>query len=396
MRVLCLDIEGGYGGSSRSLFETVRHMDRGEMALEVWCKRAGPIQARYADIGVPTRVETDMPKVSALPRLSRNLLVYGRFLAEWQRSRAFRRRLTETVRDRFDLVHFNHESLFMLANHLRRSASVATCLHVRTNPHDSLFARWQARFVVRAADRLVFITENERETLARQARRSVPGDVIYNPVVTHEVTPHPLVPRDGRLRIASLSNYSYQRGTDRLIEIADVLARRKCRDVLFVIAGTTALTRGMPGELGALARTGDSLPDLAARHGVADMFCFLGHVPEPERVLAACDALIKPTREANPWGRDILEAMAAGKPVISLGSYNRFVEHGVTGVLHPEYRAELLAEAILELQDNRAYLDRLGSAARERVTTLCRPEARAADLKTAWLAATRLRQNGKR
>ena len=389
MRVLCLDIEGGFGGSSRSLFELVRHMDRADLSVEVWCKRAGPIQARYAEIGVPTRVEPNMPKVSSLPRLSRNLFAYGRFLADWWRSRVFRRRLLEATRGRFDLVHFNHESLFVLARWLKRFAPAATCLHVRTNPHDSVFARWQARVVARAADRLVFITENERETLTRRVCWPVSGDVIYNPVSALEVSPHPLVPRDGRLRLASLSNYSYQRGTDRLIEVAEVLAQRKRRDALFVIAGTIALRGTLPGELGALARTGGTLADLAARRGVADMFCFLGHVPEPERVLAACDALVKPTREANPWGRDILEAMVAGKPVISIGTYNRFVEHEVTGVLHAEYGAEALADAILRLHDDRPLLERLGSAARDRVAVLCRPEARASDLEAVWFQAVR-------
>ncbi len=389
MRVLCLDIEGGYGGSSRSLFETLRHMDRDGLALEVWCKRAGPIQARYAEIGVTTRVEPDMPKVSSLPRLSRNLLAYGRFLTDWRRSRVFRHRLLKAAHDRFDLVHFNHESLFVLARWLKRSTPAATCLHVRTIPHDGVFARWQARVVARAADRLVFITENERETLSRRTRRLVHGDVIYNPVSVPEVAPHPLVPHDGRLRLASLSNYSYQRGTDRLIEVAEALARRKRRDVLFVIAGTMALRGTLPGALGRIARHGGTLVDFAAQRGVADMFCFLGHVPEPERVLAACDALVKPTRESNPWGRDILEAMAAGKPVLSIGIYNRFVENEMTGVLHSEYSAEALAEAILRLHDDRTRLERLGRAARDRVTTLCRPEARASDLKAVWFQTAR-------
>ena len=189
-----------------------------------------------------------------MPRLSRNLLVYGRFLADWQRSRAFRRRLADTVRDRFDLVHFNHESLYMLAHRLRQSVPASISLHVRTNPHDGAFARWQARLVARAADRLVFITENERDTLARQARRPVHGDVIYNPVAAGAAAPHPHVPRNGRLRLASLSNYSYQRGTDRLIEVAEVLARRKRRDVLFVVArhdGVDAWNAGRAGRAGA-------------------------------------------------------------------------------------------------------------------------------------------------
>ena len=77
LRVLCLDIEGGYGGSSRSLFESIRHLDRDRVSPEVWCGREGPIQVRYRALDVPCRT-VSWPRYSALPRLSRNLLGWGR------------------------------------------------------------------------------------------------------------------------------------------------------------------------------------------------------------------------------------------------------------------------------------------------------------------------------
>ena len=82
LRVLCLDIEGGYGGSSRSLWEFLRHIDRPRIEVEVWCRRAGPAQDRYKAEGIATRVTPDMPTVSALPKFTRNLLVFGAFLVE--------------------------------------------------------------------------------------------------------------------------------------------------------------------------------------------------------------------------------------------------------------------------------------------------------------------------
>ena len=79
------------------------------------------------------------------------------------------------------------------------------------------------------------------------------------------------------------------------------------------------------------------------------MFLFLGHVNDPESVLFACDSLAKPTRESNPWGRDILEAMAMGKPVISIGTYDSFVKDGRTGFLLKHYDSEKFADRITEL-----------------------------------------------
>ena len=119
LRVLCLDIEGGFGGSSRSLYESIRHLDRDRVSPEVWCGREGPIQARYAALGVACRT-VSWPRYSALPRFSRNLLALGRAELELIRSGALLADLAATVEQRFDVVHLNHESLFLVAAWLRR------------------------------------------------------------------------------------------------------------------------------------------------------------------------------------------------------------------------------------------------------------------------------------
>ncbi len=385
LRVLALDIEGGYGGSSRSLYESIRHMDRGRATVEVWCRRPGPVQDRYAAIGVPCRVVPAMPKVSALPRLSRNLYVFARAFADFAAARVFRAELVAAIHERFDLVHFNHEALFLQARWLRRRTRVPFTMHVRTNLHDTPFARWQTRVTSAAIDRLVFISENERTTFESLARRPAAGRVIYNIVApAPDEKPHPQIPADGRFKIACLSNFSWYRGLDRLAEVAERLMATGRRDVLFVMAGDMGLSRSLPGELGSVARAGGTLADYMARRGVGGMFLFLGHVAEPEGVLAACHALVKPTRENNPWGRDILEALAAGRPVFGIGCFDRFVESGRTGFLQPVFDGAELADKIVELADDRALCARMGEEGARRIAELCNGPEQASALLDLW------------
>jgi glycosyltransferase involved in cell wall biosynthesis len=394
LRVLCLDIEGGHGGSSRSLYELVRHLDGNRVQVEVWCRRPGPLQQRYAALGVVCRVCPAMPKVSSLPRLSRNFAVYARFAADFLAARSFRRSLADQVAGRFDLVHCNHESLFLLARWLRPRVGQPLTMHIRTNLWDTPFARWQVRSIARTVDHIVYITENEQ---LRHRALGAPGrgTVIYNVAEPPKaaVRPHPAVPVDDRFKVASLTNYSWLRGTDRLIAVAEALAARGRRDVLFVIAGDMALFGSLPGELGILAGQGRSLADYAQARGVADLFLFLGHVAEPETVLAACDALAKPTREDNPWGRDVIEALAAGKPVLSVGRWDRFVETGVTGILQAEFDAVALADALIRLAADRTLCRAMGRNAIKRMRHLCSGRARAADLAAVWETAVAARMS---
>lgn len=395
LRVLCLDIEGGHGGSSRSLEVALRHIDRAHVEPEVWTRLAGPIHKRYAALGIATQVCPAMPKVSALPRSSRSALAFGRFsLRDWPASIAFRHQLAEAA-ERVDLVHCNHEALFLLAGWLRAARPhLPITAHVRTNLHATLFARWQSRRLVRATDGIVFITENERQTLLRDAGCLGRYAVIANPVEIEATDPPaPLVPPDGRFQVACLSNFSFGRGVDRLVEIACALSPAGRKRVVFVVAGDMTLSRSLPGLLGTVARRGGILADVALAKEVASSFVFLGHVPEPRAVLASADLVIKPTREANPWGRDVLEAMSEGKPTLSVGTFDRFVETGVTGTLLAEFDPIGAARAIEAYAGDPARCRREGEAARRRVFELCDPVARSADLADFWheVVAGRLR-----
>ncbi len=391
LRVLCLDIEGGFGGSSRSLWEVLRHTDRSLIDAEVWCRKEGPAQARYQADRIPAKVMPGMPTVSALPRISRNLAVFGRFLLrDWRRSKSFRQELLAQLERRFDLLHCNHESLFFLAHWLHSRVSVPISCHIRTNLWRTPFARRQVRMLSTAtADRLVFITENERRAFEDHLGNPVSGQVILNAASVPEIPPEPLeaFANEPRFKIACLSNYSWNRGIDRMVDLAEALASQGRRDILFIVAGDMRLPRALPGALGQIARRGGTLSDYAVARGVADMFAFLGHVDNPERVLASSHALIKPTREANPWGRDIIEALACAKPVIAIGEWTEFVSPGETGILHSDFDPLKMATEIARLSEDREHACNLGRRGKERVAALCDPRDRAADLAEFWRAA---------
>lgn len=384
IKVLCLDIEGGFGGSSRSLFETIKHIDRNAVSPVVWCRKDGPIVPRYGALGIECRVMPEMPRATSVPRLSRNLAVFGYFLRDWMKAGEFRREILEAS-EKVDLIHFNHEALFFLARWLRKRSSIPTSMHIRTVLRDSIFARWQERMIIGAVDHQVCITENEKASLESIAGRPSNGTVIYNIVSPPNSSVEANNPCDETpFTIASLSNFDWVRGTDRLIGIAECLAAMNRRDIRFVMGGHIAVSRNLPGELGEIGRRGGTLANFAAARGVSDMFDFRGHVPDPENILAKSHVLAKPTREANPWGRDIIEGLAAGRPVITCGRYDRFVEDRVTGILLPKFDAETFAQRIVELADNRALLKSMSEAAKRRVADLCDGPARSNDLLSVW------------
>ena len=90
-----------------------------------------------------------------------------------------------------------------------------------------------------------------------------------------------------------------------------------------------------------------------------------GDVPQ---ILAASDVLVLPTKTAEPYGRTVIEAMAAGCPVVATarGGPLDTVSEGQTGLLVPPDDAEAMADKINMLLSDRDAARRMGEQGRRR------------------------------
>jgi glycosyltransferase involved in cell wall biosynthesis len=86
-------------------------------------------------------------------------------------------------------------------------------------------------------------------------------------------------------------------------------------------------------------------------------------------ILAASDIVALPSRFGEGCPNALLEAMAAGKPVVAArtGGIPELVVDGQTGVLVPREDSDALRDALLHLAADPALRAALGAAGRERV-----------------------------
>jgi phosphatidylinositol alpha-mannosyltransferase len=83
---------------------------------------------------------------------------------------------------------------------------------------------------------------------------------------------------------------------------------------------------------------------------------------------AAADVFVAPARGGESFGMAILEAMAAGLPVVAsaVGGHQEIVRHDIDGLLVPPGNARALADAVAAVIRSPDLAARLGSAARRR------------------------------
>ena len=105
-----------------------------------------------------------------------------------------------------------------------------------------------------------------------------------------------------------------------------------------------------------------------------------------EEFLQNINVLLKPTRQNNPWGRDILEALSFGKPAISIGTYDKFIENNVTGFLQRKYNAKEIANWLVDLETNKNLQKKFSRECKKRVTSLCSPSKVSKEILNTWLA----------
>lgn len=153
------------------------------------------------------------------------------------------------------------------------------------------------------------------------------------------------------------------------------LDRRKGIDVLLNAVqrltpalGARFLIAGDGPERGELER-------LARALGVSERVRFLGRREDRADLLAACDALVLPSRREG-LGVAALEAMACGRPVVAsrIGGLAEAVRDEVTGILIPADEPKALADALERLVADASLRARLGAAGPGRISEGHLPE----------------------
>lgn len=189
--------------------------------------------------------------------------------------------------------------------------------------------------------------------------------IVRNPVDANKFTPEG--PRafqsNDRIKVFFAGRLEERKGVTYLLgAIPKVLAKHD--NVEFIVVGADTMTG--PGKTSVLASLKQQLSDAGCLHSVN----FVSHVPldqMPEYYRSADICVVPSLYENAPY--TVLEAMASGKPVIgsAAGGTKEYVTHGHTGIVVPPADADAIANALIELIEDKNKRIQYGLNAREKV-----------------------------
>ncbi len=380
-RVLYVDLAPTPAGSIASLKYLVRDLDRTRFTPILLLAQGNPAADHFREQGIEVHTIPSQQgrgvsfggKVDAIrqgrvgawvrshPRVATVWHTVGA-LGRWRRKlwpEAQRiRHVIQAVKP--DLLHLNAELVVnrpaVMAAYLSR---VPTVCHVRGWETWDIWDRWLSR----AIDAYICISQAVAQRLQAQKAIDVPIHVIYNGLDVADV---PTTPRPGLYQTLGLS-------PDRpTIGIFGRLVPWKGHHIF--VQALAEIARAMPhvqgivvGGLEITAPTYlDELQGLAQGLGIADRLFFLGHRDDVLDLYALVDVLVHASVRDEPFGRVIIEGMAAARPVVATrgGGTPEIVREGVTGFLVPQGDPRAMAQAVLRLLQDPELARRMGEAAR--------------------------------
>jgi phosphatidylinositol alpha-mannosyltransferase len=271
-------------------------------------------------------------------------------------------------RERFDLIHYHEPFVpFLSLQVLRhsRAVNVAT-FHAYSgwSPSYEFGKRMMARFASRLHGRIA-VSAAARHFI----NRYFPGEykVIPNGVDLRDyqgVQPFARW-RDGTPNILFIGRFENRKGLMVLLKAYRTL-RRDGYDARLLLVGAGPQER-------------DARRYVATRRlqGVE----FLGRVSEADkaRAFATSDVFVSPATGQESFGIVLLEAMAAGKPIVcsDIHGYKGVVRRGEQALLVPPKDSDALAGAIGQLLKDPALRARMGESGKQRVVQFSWPSVTA-------------------
>jgi glycosyltransferase involved in cell wall biosynthesis len=387
-RILFIESAPQAGGSTISLFELARRLNRAEFEPLVLLCASNPHADRFAQAGItvlPTRSYCSARTPAYAPALAKarrsrwaGWLRSNRVTrAVWRASGLAVRTLTLTWplarqvstiirRQHIDLVHLNDAPELHKAGIIAsRMAGVPCVCHVRSMPPldtlDRFLARWVARYV--------FISHAVESDQRRKGLQPRAGVVIHNAL---DLSAYAALDRaaarrafglaDDDLVVGMMGRIEPWKGQRDLLAAVSTLApqfpRLRC-----LIAGTPELDgQWYQDELVALVRS----------LNLGEIVRFVGYQSDVPGFMAALDVVAHASVQPEPFGRVLIEGMAAGLPVVAAnaGGVPEIVLDGETGLLVSPGQPAELAAALARLLADRERAIAQGQRGRERATAL--------------------------
>jgi glycosyltransferase involved in cell wall biosynthesis len=363
--ILYLDSGSGIGGGQRSLLLLLKHLDATRFRSFLGCLGDSMLAAAARTAGHPV-IPLDLPKQHDKGDKTRRF-TFDDITRDLQQLKVIFQLLGVLQENQIDLIHANSLAAGLIGGVAAKLYGIPVIMHKRYATAYGVLDRICEVLL----DRVILVSEATRWTFAPHSKQAL----IYNGVELSSFRPPLSRPRQrggktlradldldpDALLIGIVTRITPEKGIHLLIE-ATAKLKASSYIQLLVVGGPY-----FPKD----AEYIDSLKVQAKKLGIANRVIFTGFLEDTGAILSILDILLLASTIPEACPRTIIEAMAAGVPVIAtpLGGSKELVTPE-TGILVPAEDADAFADAITQLSEDAERRKRMGKACRLRAEQL--------------------------
>jgi len=340
INILHLDTEGGWGGSSISLFKIVNSINRKKFKSMVICRKSGPIVKKYNSIKIKVDENHDLYSFSAKAYINNFKLFITTIPQFIFFFKGILKLIKSVKKNNIDIIHLNFEGFFLVGLILKTFLALPIVVHFRsTIPLDSYAHKFISFIIVRyVASQIIFISKTEQKKFFKiyPNFKKIKNEVIYN-----ISSAKPFKKSVKKRKLVFIGNLSYWKGVDKLIPLAKKLNDKKI-DLKIEIYGDTR------GENKFKQFLTDKLSSLKLNN-----IKLMGRVDNAENIIKKAYLILRPSRQNDPWGRDIIDACSAGVPIISSGKFNDIIVNNHNSFYVKDFEINKVVSLIIKLLNNK-------------------------------------------
>lgn len=214
---------------------------------------------------------------------------------------------------------------------------------LRMGPEYSKITRFIGAYIKKA----IAIGSMEAKQLTNMG---IANKIVFNSAEHEpEYFPPPAIPP---LVFAVFTRFGPDKGLDTLLlAIKAIKEKLLANSAIIRIYGARGIQSfGQEEQIEAFIRTGN----------LNDVIKIEPWVNDVESAIKQACCIVRPDKSGSPWGRDIIEAMSLGRPVLATGSLDIFVRENKTGWLVPPDNPQALADKLAFLAENPELLQKAG------------------------------------
>jgi glycosyltransferase involved in cell wall biosynthesis len=336
-----------FGGASRSLFYQLKALGNSEICKIVILPTDGLVNDAFLE-----KIRRYVSSVVYLPIKDIHNHQVGRtsLIRSFFRYKKGIKELVDFINnEKIDIVHINSTVFWHLVKPIKKCTNAKVVFHIRELlvPYfPGIISKLAVNYIQKYSDEIISISDNEAKYFSGNKINIVPNSIDFKDFSEIENKENVLLKFNivnNSINIGMFGVFDESKGHLEFLKIAnDIMDKNQDVNINFFIVGVEdeCTLIGYKNKiklflfkLNLIDIFNVRFYEYYKRMQYASKIHLVKHTNEVFSYLNCFDIVVRPSLSADPWGRDIIEAMAMGKPVVAYGTSDFYVKDGITGFL---------------------------------------------------------------